>query len=62
MKRYRFKITSRNNNSVLGTGAFTSSKEMNPTEQIDFFHQYTNGRYLNQENFVIIEIGEEKPD
>ena len=55
---YRFKVTSKQNNSTLGTGFFRASKEMTKDEQISFFHQYTNGIYLNKEPFVSIDIFE----
>lgn len=57
-KIYRFKITSKQNQSVLGTGSFTSSEELNAKQQLDFFHQYMNGKYLKSEDFVTIEIFE----
>ena len=53
---YRFSVTNNLNNSILGTGCFKVSKEMTKEEQIDFMHQYTNGRFLNKEAFVSIEI------
>lgn len=57
---YRFKITSKQNNSVLGTGSFKVSKEMTDDEQLDFFHQYTHGFYLKQQNlFINVEINKE---
>lgn len=61
MKTYRFKITSKTNQSTLGTGSFKTHREFSEKEQLDFFHQYTSGRYVNQDNFVSIEIKEEKP-
>lgn len=56
--RYRFKITSKQNNSTLGTGFFTVSKKMTKEEQIIFLHQYNNGRYLDKESFITIDIVE----
>ncbi len=56
MYSYRFKITSKQNNSVIGTGEFKSSKEMNEHEKIVFFHQYTHKAYLNKENYLNIEF------
>jgi hypothetical protein len=53
---YRFKITSKQNNSILGTGLFKVSKEMEKEEQINFMHQYTNGYYLDKKSFIIIEM------
>ena len=55
---YRFKVTSKQNNSTLGTGFFRASKEMTKEEQIDFLHQYTNGHYLAKESFINIEVFE----
>ena len=58
MNGYRFEITSKQNNSVLGTGFFKVSKKMSDAEQLDFFHQYTNNAYLNKESFLLITIFE----
>ena len=55
---YRFSVTSNQNNETLGTGVFKSSQKMTKDEQINFFHQYTNGIYLNKEAFVSIDIFE----
>lgn len=55
---YRFKVTSKQNNSTLGTGFFRASKEMTEEEQINFLHQYTNGHYLAKESFITIEVFE----
>ena len=55
---YRFSVTSNQNNKTLGTGVFKSSRKMTKDEQINFFHQYTNGMYLNKESFVSIDIFE----
>ena len=55
---YRFKVTSKQNNSTLGTGFFRASKEMTKEEQINFLHQYTNGHYLAKESFITIEVFE----
>ena len=55
---YRFKVTSNQNNETLGTGVFKSSQKITKDEQISFFHQYTNGIYLNKEPFVSIDIFE----
>ena len=55
---YRFSVTSNQNNKTLGTGFFKSSRKMTKDEQIKFFHQYTNGMYLNKESFVSIDIFE----
>lgn len=55
---YRFKVTSKQNNSTLGTGFFRASKEMTKEEQINFMHQYTNGHYLAKESFITIEVFE----
>lgn len=51
---YRFKITSNQNNSILGTGVMTASKPLDKTEQIDLFHNWTHGKYLNSENYVSV--------
>ncbi len=53
---YRFKITSMQNSSTLGTGFFKASREMTKEEQIDFLHQYTNGCYLGKESFMNIDV------
>ena len=55
---YRFSVTSNQNNKTLGTGLFKSSRKMTKDEQISFFHQYTNGIYLNKESFVSIDVFE----
>ena len=55
---YRFSVTSNQNNKTLGTGFFKSSRKITKDEQISFFHQYTNGMYLNKESFVNIDIFE----
>ena len=55
---YRFKVTSKQNNSTLGTGFFRASKEMTKEAQINFLHQYTNGHYLAKESFITIEVFE----
>ena len=55
---YRFKVTSKQNNKTLGTGFFKSSRKITKDEQISFFHQYTNGMYLNKESFVSIDVFE----
>ena len=55
---YRFRITSKQNNKVLGTGFFKSSKHLSTSERIDFFHQYTNGLYLGKESFINVEVFE----
>lgn len=59
MKTYRFKVTSKSNQEVLATGSFTSHRELSEKEQLDFYHEFSNGRYLNQQLFVTIEIKEE---
>jgi hypothetical protein len=56
--RYRFKITSKQNDSTLSTGFFKVSKKMTKEEQIIFLHQYNNGRYLDKESFITIDIVE----
>lgn len=56
---YRYKITSKQNNSILGTGSFKVSKEMTEEEKLDFFHQYTHGFYLKKEQFINVEINKE---
>lgn len=58
--RYFFKITSKQNKAVTGTGNFKVSKKMNTPDQLIFFHQYTSGAYLNKEDFINIEIQEQK--
>ena len=55
---YRFSVTSNQNNKTLGTGFFRASRKITKDEQINFFHQYTNGMYLNKEAFVSIDIFE----
>lgn len=55
---YRFKVTSKQNNSTLGTGFFKVSREMTKGEQLEFMHQYTNGFYLAKESFISIEVFE----
>lgn len=55
---YRFKVTSNQDGETLGTGFFKSSRKITKDEQISFFHQYTNGIYLNKEPFVSIDIFE----
>ena len=55
---YRFSVTSNQNNNTLGTGFFKSSRKITKDEQISFFHQYTNGMYLNKESIVSIDVFE----
>ena len=55
---YRFLVTSNRNNEILGTGFFKTSRKMTRDELLDFFHQYTHGRYQNEESFVSIDIFE----
>jgi hypothetical protein len=56
--KYRYSVTSKINNKTLGTGCFKSSRKMTKDEQLDFFHQYTNGMYQNKEAFISIDIFE----
>lgn len=53
---YRFKITSNQNNSILGTGFMTASKPLDKTEQMDLFHSWTHGKYLKSENYVSVSV------
>lgn len=53
---YRFKITRKQNKTVIGTGRFRTIAEMNKERQLSFFHEYTNGAYFGKEYFLIIEI------
>ena len=53
---YRFKITSNQNGSTLGTGFMTSSKPLDKTEQKDLFHNWTHGKYLRSENYVSVSV------
>lgn len=53
---HNFKITSKQNNEILGTGNFKTIKEISKQEQLDFFHQFTNGFYLNKEQIINIII------
>ncbi len=53
---YRFKITSNQNGSVLGTGFMTSSKPLDRTEQMDLFHNWTHGKYLKSENYISVSV------
>lgn len=55
---YRFKITNKQNGTILGTGHFTSSTIMTKAQQIDFFHKYTHGAYLHQVSFINVDIYE----
>jgi hypothetical protein len=55
---YRFSVTSKQNNKIIGTGFFKSSREMTAYEQISFLHQYTNGIYAKKESFVNIDVFE----
>jgi len=55
---YRFKITSKQNNKVIGTGFFKTSRKFSEKEQIDFFHEYTNGGYLGKESFINVDVFE----
>ena len=55
---YRFKITSKLNNKVVGTGFFKFSKQLSTLELIDFFHQYTNGQYAGKESVINVDIFE----
>ena len=55
---YRFSVTSNRNNKTLGTGFFKTSRKMTKDEQLNFFHQYTHGKYQKEEAFVSIDIFE----
>jgi hypothetical protein len=55
---YRFSVTSNRNNEILGTGFFKSSRKMTRDELLNFFHQYTHGKYQKEESFVSIDIFE----
>ena len=55
---YRFSVTSNRNGKTLGTGFFKTSRKMTRDEQLDFFHQYTHGKYQKEEDFVSIDIFE----
>ena len=55
---YRFSVTSNRNNEILGTGFFKTSRKMTRDELLDFFHQYTNGMYQKEGDFVSIDIFE----
>lgn len=55
---YRFSVTSNRNGKVLGTGFFKTSRKMSEDEQLDFFHQYTNGMHQKAGSFVSIDIFE----
>ncbi len=55
---YRFAVISNRNNEILGTGFFKSSRKMTRDELLNFFHQYTHGKYQNKEAFVSIDIFE----
>jgi len=52
---YKFKITSKHDDSILGTGNFKVCKQMTEQQQLVFLHHYTNGCYLRNQ-FVNIEI------
>ncbi len=53
---YRFKITSNQNGAILRTGFMTSSKLLTKSEQMDLFHNWTHGKYLNSENYVSVSV------
>ena len=55
---YRFSVTSNRTGKTLGTGCFKTSRKMTKDEQLSFFHQYTHGKYQNEEDFVSIDIFE----
>jgi hypothetical protein len=55
---YRFSVTSNRNNEILGTGFFKLSRKMTRDELLNFFHQYTHGKYQKEESFVSIDIFE----
>lgn len=55
---YRYSVTSNRNNEILGTGFFKLSRKMTKDELLNFFHQYTHGRYQKEEAFVSIDIFE----
>ena len=59
---YRFKITSNQDGSTLGTGFMTSSKPLDKTEQKDLFHNWTHGKYLKSENYVSIQFQKQIKD
>lgn len=53
---YRFKVTSKLNNRVLGTGVMTSSKTLDDSEQMQLFHNVNHGLYMNNPEQVYIDI------
>ena len=55
---YRFSVTSNRDGKTLSTGFFKTSRKMTEDERLDFFHQYTHGKYQNKEGFVSIDIFE----
>lgn len=54
--KYRFKITSKQNGNILGTGLMTSSRLLDKTEQINLFHNMTHRQYLNSESYANVDI------
>ena len=55
---YRFLVTRKQDNKTIGTGFFKTSRKMTKDERLRFFHEYTQGMYINQESFVNIDIFE----
>ena len=55
---YRFKITSNQNGSVLGTGFMTASSPLDKNGQMSLFNNWTHGKYLKTENFVSVSVFE----
>lgn len=58
MAFYRFKVTNKISNNVIGTGCFSTTNNMNESEQLDFVHKYTHGMYLKNISFLVIETYE----
>lgn len=55
---YRFKVTSNQDGSILGTGFMTASKALNKAEQMELFHNCTHGKYRKAENYISVSIFE----
>jgi len=56
---YRFKVTSKLNNRVLGTGVMTSSNTLDDSEQMQLFHNMNHGLYINKTDQVSVQIQQE---
>ena len=54
--KYIFTVKSNFNNNILATGCMTSDTVLNEDEQIDLFHNWSNGQYKNKDVNIFITL------